>query len=92
MKLKIKATTFAFMILYFIFIWQLVICFKTLMNEATAFEEKVNETHTKMPSFTVCPKQPSYTINSFEDAMKDINQAKYEYSTTIEKTKSFSKK
>ena len=62
------------------------------MSEATAFEEKVNETHTKMPSFTVCPKQPSYTINSFEDAMKDINHAKFEYSATLEKDKSFTER
>ena len=92
MKLKIKAKTLAFMILYLIFIWQLVICFKTLVSEATAFEEKVNETHTKMPSFTLCPKQPSHAINSFEDAMKAINHAKFEYSTTLEKRKSFSKR
>ena len=90
MQLKIKATTFAFLMLYLIFIWQLVICFKTLMSEATAFEEKVNETHTKMPSFTFCPMQPSHTIKSFEDAMKEINHAKFEYSTTLEKSKSFS--
>ena len=92
MKLKIKAKTLAFMILYLIFIWQTVICFQTLMSEATAFEEKLNETRTKLPSFTFCPKQSSHTIKSFEDAMKDINQAKYEYSTTFEKTKSFSQK
>ena len=87
-----KATTLAFMMLYLIFIWQMVICFQTLMSEATAFEEKVNETHTKMPSFTLCPKQPSSTIKSFEDAMKEIDHAKYEYSTKLEITKSFSKK
>ena len=92
MKLKIKAKTLAFMILYLIFIWQMVICFKTLMSEATAFEEKVNETHTKMPSFTFCPKQPSQTINSFEDAMKEINHTRFEYWTTIDITKSFSKR
>ena len=92
MKLKIKAKTLAFMILYLIFIWQLVICFKTLMNEATAFEEKVNETHTKMPSFTFCPKQHSSTIKSFEDAMKDINHAKFEYSAKLEKDKSFTER
>ena len=92
MQLKLKASTFAFMILYLIFIWQLVVCFKTLMSEATAFEEKVNETHTKMPSFTFCPKQPSHTIKSFEDAMKEINNAKFEYSATLEKDKSFSKR
>ena len=62
------------------------------MNEATAFEEKVNETHTKMPSFTFCPKEPSHAIKSFEDAMKDINQAKFEYSIELVKTKSFSKR
>ena len=62
------------------------------MSEATAFEEKLNETHTKMPSFTFCPKEPSHTIKSFEDAMKDINQAKFEYSTKLEKTKSFSER
>ena len=92
MQLKIKATTLAFMVLYLIFIWQLVICFQTLMSEATAFEEKLNETHTKMPSFTFCPKEPSHTIKSFEDAMRDINLAKYEYSIRIDKTKSFSKR
>ena len=62
------------------------------MNEATAFEEKVNETHTKMPSFTFCPKEPSHTIKSFEDAMKEIDHVKFEYSMTIDKIKSFSKK
>ena len=92
MKLKIKAKTLAFMILYLIFIWQLVICFKTLMNEATAFEEKVNETHTKMPSFTFCPKEPSHAIKSFEVAMKEINHAKVEYSIKLERTKSFSER
>ena len=92
MKSKIKAKTLAFMILYLIFIWQMVICFTTLMSEATAFEEKVNETHTKMPSFTFCPTEPSHTIKSFEDAMRDINLAKYEYSIRIDKTKSFSKR
>ena len=92
MQLKIKATTFAFLMLYLIFIWQLVICFKTLMSEATAFEEKVNETHTKMPSFTVCPKQHFDTIKSFEDAMEAINHARFEYSTILEKDKSFSER
>ena len=90
MQLKIKATTFAFLMLYLIFIWQLVICFKTLMSEATAFEEKVNETHTKMPSFTICPEKVFHKINSFEDAMVAIDNAKFEYSTTLEKSKSFS--
>ena len=91
MQLKIKATTLAFMILYLIFIWQLVSCFKTLMSEATVFEEKVNETHTKMPSFTFCPEKASLTIKSFEDAIKAIDYAKFEYSITLEKGKSFSK-
>ena len=91
MKLKIKAKTLAFMILYLIFIWQLVICFKTLVSEATAFEEKVNETHTKMPSLTFCPKEPSHAIKSFEDAMKEIDHAKFEYSSILDKSKSFSK-
>ena len=62
------------------------------MDNPTAFKEKVNETHTKMPSFTFCPKQPSSTIKSFEDAMKEINHAEFEYSITLEKTKSFSKR
>ena len=92
MQLKIKATTFAFLMLYLIFIWQLVICFKTLMSEATVFEEKVNETHTKMPSFTICPEKVFHTIKSFEDAMKEIDHAEFEYSTILDKTKSFSKK
>ena len=62
------------------------------MSEATAFEEKVNETHTKMPSFTFCPKQPSHTIRSFEDVMNEINHAKFEYSATLDKDKSFTER
>ena len=92
MRLNIKATTLAFIILYLIFLWQLVICFQTLMSEATAFEEKLNETHTKMPSFTVCPTQPFDSIKSFEDAMEVIDFFKFEYSATLEKSKSFSKR
>ena len=62
------------------------------MSCTTAFEEKLNETHTKMPSFTFCPKQPSHTIKSFEDVMNDINHAKVQYSATLEKDKSFSER
>ena len=62
------------------------------MSEATAFEEKLNETDTIMPSFTLCPEKASDTIKSFEDAMIDINHAKFEYSATLEKDKSFTER
>ena len=62
------------------------------MSQATAFEEKVNETHTKMPSFTICPVKVFHTIKSFKDAMVAIDYAKFEYSITLEKSKSFSKR
>ena len=59
-----------------------------LLKEQTAFEEKVVNNRTRLPSFTLCPSEPYYdpitnkSIESFEDIKKAIENVSVNY--TIE--------
>ena len=54
-----------------------------LLKEQTAFEEKVVNNKTRLPSFTLCPNDPyndpitNKSIESFEDIKKAIDNVKY---------------
>ena len=51
------------------------------MNEPTAFEEKLSNNQTILPSFTMCPYEPETTkyssIRSFEEILEAIEELKY---------------
>ena len=59
-----------------------------LLKEQTAFEEKVVNNKTRLPSFTLCPNEPyndpitNKWIESFEDIKKAIENVRLDY--TIE--------
>ena len=56
-------------------------CYNNLMDESTAFEEKIFADRTTFPSFTLCPTilEDSHSIESFEDVAKEMEVAKSKY-------------
>ena len=65
-----------------------------LMNEPTAYEEKVLQNNAILPSFTLCPmpEKPlnqNYSIKNFEDVLEAIENAKLAYESTLMSVKSF---
>ena len=65
-----------------------------LLEEPTAFEEKVVYNQARLPSFTVCPLQPDHpignkTIESFEDIEKAIAHVRLQYTIEYEEYKPY---
>ena len=56
-------------------------CYNNLMDEPTAFEERILDGKTIFPSFTFCPTilEDSHSIESFEDVAKEMEIAKSKY-------------
>ena len=63
------------------------------MNEPTAFEEKLLENNTILPSLTMCPQgseNAKYSsIRSFEEVLEAIEDTKNNYSFLYFKGKSY---
>ena len=60
-------------------------CYNNLMDESTAFEEKVFADRTTFPSFTFCPNEleDSHSIESFEDVATEMEIAKSKYTSKL---------
>ena len=68
-----------------------LMCYNNLMDESTAFEEKIFADRTTFPSFTFCPTnlEDSHSIESFEDVAKEIQIAKTKYTSKLSAFDSF---
>ena len=68
-----------------------LMCYNNLMDESTAFEEKVFADRTTFPSFTFCPinLEESHSIESFEDVVTNIQIAKSKYTSHLSSHDSF---
>ena len=73
----------------------IVIQFNKVFNSHTAFEEYETSNDTKIPSFTLCPhpfdQDSSKNIDTFEEAMIAIENAKNDYSIQMTWAKPFTK-
>ena len=63
------------------------------MNEPTAFEEKLLDNQTILPSFTMCPYTPETakysSIKSFEEMLEAIAETRNNYSFLYFKEKNY---
>ena len=66
-----------------------------LLKEQTAFEEKVVNNKTRLPSFTLCPNDPykdpitNKSIESFEDIKKAIENVRVNYTIEYDEYKPY---
>ena len=95
--MKVTYETFIVTLFYLILIAAIIVPIKKVLNSPTAFEEFELLDDTKIPSFTFCPHPSVYSsssydsIETFEEAMNEIENAKKNYSATMYWTKSFTK-
>ena len=93
---KVTYERFIVTIFYLILIAAIITPIKKVLNSPTAFEEYELLDDTKISSFTFCPS-PGYkqssndSIESFEEAMSEIDSEKKKYSATMYFTKSYTK-
>ena len=76
--MKVNFDTIIVLIFYLILIGVIVVQFNTVFNSQTAFEENETFNDTKLPSFTICPYNSFNSIETFEEAMIAIDNAKYD--------------
>ena len=95
--MKVTYETFIVTFFYLILIAAIIAPIKKVLNSPTAFEEYELLDDTKISSFTFCPS-PGYnkqssddSIETFEEAMSEIDSAKKKYSATMYWTKSYKK-
>ena len=93
--LKVTYDKFIVTLFYLILIAAIIVPIKKVINSPTTFEEFELLDDTKIPSFTFCPHpylSSSYdSIETFEEAMNEIENAKKNYSATMHWTKSYTK-
>ena len=95
--MKVTYETFIVTLFYLILIAAIITPIKKVLNSPTAFEEFELLDDTKIPSFTFCPNPLAYSSNSydsietFEEAMNEVENAKKKYSATMYWTKSYTK-
>ena len=91
--MSFKPHSIAIILFYMVLIFVIIQSLINLMNEPTAFEEKVMENHTILPSFTLCPSSPDNptfsSIQSFEEVMKAIEVTRKNYSYLFQSSKSY---
>ena len=89
LRLHLIAVIFFYMIL----IYLIINSFKHLMNEPTAFEEKLLDNQIILPSFTMCPHRretPKYSsIRSFGEILEAIENTRNNYSFEYSTEKSY---
>ena len=85
MKTKIIVHTIILTSLSLLLLQRLWECYNNLMDEPTAFEERILDDKTIFPSFTLCPNklEDSHSIESFEDIAKEMEIAKSKYTSII---------
>ena len=94
---KVTYETFIVTLFYLILIAAIIVPIKKVINSPTTFEEFELLDDTKIPSFTVCPYPSTYysssydSIETFEEAMIEVENAKKKYSGEMYWTKSYRK-
>ena len=93
--MKVSFDTIIVVIFYLILTGIITFSFNRVLDSQTAFEEYETLNNTKIPSFTLCPypfEQNSYKdIETFEEAMIAIENAKNDYSIQMSWAKPFTK-
>ena len=94
--MKFNSDTIIVLVFYLILIGIIGIQLKKVINSQTAFEEYEIPNGTKLPSFTLCPYSSSnsigyHSIETFEEAMIAIENAKKDYSVTMHGSRRFEK-
>ena len=94
--MKVSFDTIIVVIFYLILIGVIAFSFNRVLDSQTAFEEYETFNDTKIPSFTLCPRpydqDSSKNIDTFEEAMIEIENAKKDYSIQMTWTKPFTEK
>ena len=81
--MKITFETVIVVIFYLILIGIIGISFYKVLDSPTAFEEYEINNDSKLPSFTLCPYDSFNSIETFEEAMIAIENAKDNYSMKL---------
>ena len=81
--MKVNFDTIIVLVFYLILIGVIGIQLKKVINSQTAFEEYEIPNGTKLPSFTLCPYDSFNSIETFEEAMIAIENAKDNYSMKL---------
>ena len=93
--MKVSFDTIIVVIFYLILTGIIAFSFNRVLDPQTAFEEYETLNDTKIPSFTLSPhpyeQDPSKNIETFENAMFAIENAKNDYSIGMKWTKPFTK-
>ena len=95
--MKVNCDAIIVLVFYLILIGVIGIQLKKVFNSETAFEEFEINNDTKLPSFTLCPYSSStsngyHSIETFEEAMIAIENAKNDYSIAMTWEKPFAKR
>ena len=89
--MKFNSDTIIVLVFYLILIGVIGIQLKKVFDTETAFEEFEINNDTRLPSFTLCPYYSSNSIETFEEAMIAIDNAKGDYSITMDGNRRFKK-
>ena len=89
--MKVNCDALIVLVFYLILIGVIGIQLNKMFNSETAFEEFEISNDTKLPSFTLCPYMSSNSIETFEEAMIAIDNAKGDYSITMDGNRRFKK-
>mgnify|MGYP001425684404 FL=1 len=89
--MKFNFDTIIVLVFYLILIGVIGIQLKKVFDTETAFEEFEINNDTRLPSFTLCPYYSSNSIETFEEAMIAIDNAKSDYSITMDGNRRFKK-
>ena len=93
--MKVSFDTIIVVVFYLILIGVIAFSFNRVLDSQTAFEEYETLNDTKIPSFTLCPRpydqDSSKNIDTFEEAMIAIENAKKDYSVTMHGSRRFEK-
>ena len=91
MNIKVIVHTIILTFLTLILLERFLSCYNNLMDEPTAFEERILDNKTTFPSFTFCPTalEDSHSIKSFEDVAKEIQIAMSKYTSKLSVFDSF---
>jgi hypothetical protein len=94
--MKVSFDTIIVVIFYLILIGVITFSFNRVLDSQTAFEEYETLNDTKIPSFTLCPypmyNDPFKNIETFEEAMIAIENAKNDYSIQMTWAKPLTKR
>ena len=90
--MKVNCDAIIVLIFYLILIGVIGIQLNKMFNSETVFEEFERNNDTYLPSFTLCPYHSTNSIETFEEAMIAIDNAKNDYSMTMNGYRRFEKR